>query len=63
MKARELIKILEADGWYLCRQKGSHKQYKHPDKKGLVTVSAHKLSDEIAPGTLNSIYKQAQIKK
>lgn len=62
MKAKEVIKLIEEDGWYLSRQKGSHKQYKHPLKKGLVTVAAHKMSDEIAPGTLNSIFKQAQIK-
>lgn len=63
MKAREVLKLLEEDGWYLCRQKGSHKQYKHSVKKGLVTVAAHKMSDEIAPGTLNSIFKQAQLAK
>ncbi|HQV54468.1 MAG: type II toxin-antitoxin system HicA family toxin [Chitinophagaceae bacterium] len=63
MKAKEVIKLLENDGWYLSRQKGSHKQYKHPAKKGLVTVAAHKLSDDIATGTLNSIFKQAQLKK
>lgn len=63
MKARDVIKIIEDDGWYIVRQKGSHKQYKHKTKKGLVTIAAHKLSDEIAPGTLNSIFKQAQIKK
>lgn len=63
MKARDIVKIIENDGWYLVRQKGSHKQYKHPTKKGLVTIAAHKMSDEIAPGTLNSIYKQAQIDK
>jgi predicted RNA binding protein YcfA (HicA-like mRNA interferase family) len=63
MKAKEVIKLIEEDGWYLSRQKGSHKQYKHPLKKGLVTVAAHKMSDELAPGTLNSIFKQAQIKK
>ena len=62
MKAKEIIKKIESDGWYLARQKGSHKQYKHKSKKGLVTIAAHKLSDEIAPGTLNSILKQAQIK-
>ena len=45
------------EGW-----KGSHKQFKHPEKNGLVTISYHKLSDEIAPGTLNSILKQAQLK-
>jgi predicted RNA binding protein YcfA (HicA-like mRNA interferase family) len=61
MKAREIIKLIENDGWYLVRQRGSHKQYKHSVKKGLVTVAVHKLSDEIAPGTLSSIYKQAQI--
>jgi predicted RNA binding protein YcfA (HicA-like mRNA interferase family) len=63
MKARDVLKQLEEDGWYLSRQKGSHKQYKHPFKKGLVTVAAHKMSDEIAPGTLNSIFKQAQLTK
>ena len=63
MKARDIIRIIEKDGSYLVRQKGSHKQYKHQSKKGLVTIAAHKMSDEIAPGTLNSIYKQAQIEK
>ena len=63
MKARDVIKLIESDGWYLVRQKGSHKQYKHSVKKGLVTIAAHKLSDELAPGTLNSIFKQAQIEK
>ncbi|MBL0051070.1 MAG: type II toxin-antitoxin system HicA family toxin [Bacteroidetes bacterium] len=62
MKVKEIIKIIEADGWFLVRQKGSHKQYKHPHKIGLVTISGHKPSDEIAIGTLNSILKQAQIK-
>lgn len=61
MKAKDVIKIIEKDGWLLARQKGSHKQYKHPDKRGLVTIAVHRLSDEIAPGTLNSIFKQAQI--
>jgi predicted RNA binding protein YcfA (HicA-like mRNA interferase family) len=63
MKARDVIKLIEKDGWYMVRQKGSHKQYKHKTKKGLVTIAAHKLSDDIAPGTLNSIFKQAQIDK
>ena len=62
MKVKEIIKIIEQDGWFLVRQKGSHKQYKHKTKKGLVTISGHKPSDDIAPGTLNSIFKQAQIK-
>ncbi len=63
MKAKDVINMIEEDGWFLVRQKGSHKQYKHKLKKGLVTIAAHKMADEIAPGTLNSILKQAQIKK
>ena len=54
MKVRDVIKRLEADGWYLDRTKGSHRQFKHPDKPGLVTVPS-KLSDDLAPGTLSSI--------
>ena len=63
MKVREVIKLIEKDGWYLVRQKGSHRQYKHPVKIGLVTIAFHKLSDEIAPGTLSSILKQAGLKE
>jgi predicted RNA binding protein YcfA (HicA-like mRNA interferase family) len=62
MKVREVIKIIEVDGWYLARTKASHRQYKHPTKSGLVTVPG-KLSDDLAPGTLNSIFKQAQLKE
>jgi len=62
MKVNEIIKIIEDDGWFLARQKGSHRQYKHKIKKGLVTIALHKMSDDIAIGTLNSILKQAQIK-
>jgi len=58
---RHLLRILKDDGWYEVRQKGSHKQFKHVSKKGLVTVSYHHLSDDIPKGTLASIYKQAQI--
>ncbi|MEB3218944.1 MAG: type II toxin-antitoxin system HicA family toxin [Nostocales cyanobacterium 94392] len=61
MKVRKIIKLIEEDGWYLARTKGSHRQYKHAIKSGLVTV-AGKLSDDLAPGTLNSILKQAQLK-
>lgn len=39
---------VERDGWYLDRQKGSHRQYKHADKKGVVTIASHSMSDEIA---------------
>jgi predicted RNA binding protein YcfA (HicA-like mRNA interferase family) len=58
MKVREL---LQADGWFLVRTKGSHRQFKHPRKKGLVTVP-DKPGDELALGTLNSILKQAGFK-
>ncbi len=63
MKARDIIKLIEEDGWFMARQRGSHRQFKHKTKKGLVTIAAHKMSDEVAVGTLNSIFKQAQIKK
>ena len=62
MKVREVIKLIEEDGWYLARTRGSHRQFKHPTKSGLVTI-AGKPSDDLAPGTLNSILKQAQLKK
>ena len=55
--------MLLDDGWYEARQRGSHKQFKHPEKKGVVTISYHKLSDEIKRGTFGSILKQAQIKE
>ncbi|GAB5497736.1 MAG: type II toxin-antitoxin system HicA family toxin [Pseudohongiellaceae bacterium] len=61
MKIRDVIKLLEDDGWFLVTTKGSHRQYKHPTKPGRVTVPA-KPGDDIAPGTLNSILKQAGLK-
>ncbi|MDP8248796.1 MAG: type II toxin-antitoxin system HicA family toxin [Candidatus Tritonobacter lacicola] len=61
MKVRDIIKMLEVDGWYIVRTRGSHRQYKHPTKTGLVTI-AGKSSDDLAPGTLNSIFKQAGVK-
>lgn len=60
MKVSEIIKILENDGWYLVRTKGSHRQYKHSEKPGTVTVPG-KLSKDLAIGTLMSIRKQAQL--
>lgn len=62
MKVREVIRLLEADGWYLMTTRGSHQQYKHPTKLGRVTISGHPNHD-LAPGTLNSILKQAQLKE
>ncbi|MEH1948426.1 MAG: type II toxin-antitoxin system HicA family toxin [Nostoc sp.] len=60
IKLRDVIKRLEADGWYLARTKGSYRQFKHPDKVGVVTVPG-KFSDDLAPGTLSSIWRQAQL--
>lgn len=62
MKVREAIQLIEADGWYLLATKGSHRQFRHPAKPGRVTI-AGKLSDDLAPGTLNSILKQAGLKE
>jgi predicted RNA binding protein YcfA (HicA-like mRNA interferase family) len=61
MKIRDVIKLLERDGWQLVRQRGSHRQYRHDRKRGLVTV-AGKPNADLAPGTLNSIFKQAGLK-
>lgn len=62
MKVKEVIKLLEEDGWYQDRMRGSHRQFKHSTKLGTVTVSGHPNVD-IPPGTLNSVLKQAGLKK
>ncbi|MDZ7843054.1 MAG: type II toxin-antitoxin system HicA family toxin [Gammaproteobacteria bacterium] len=62
MKVRELIITLEQDGWYLVRTRGSHRQFKHPAKRGKVTV-AGKPGVEVPPGTLNAVLKQAGLKQ
>ena len=59
MKVKQILKMLKEDGWYLDRTRGSHRQFRHQTKAGVVTVSG-KLSDELAPGTQNSIFKQAR---
>ncbi len=61
MKVRQVIRLLERDGWVLVRTRGRQRQYKHPEKPGLVTL-AGKPSDELAAGTLNSVLKQAGLK-
>lgn len=61
MKVAEVIAALQADGWFLARMRGSHRQFKHPTKRGAVTV-AGKPSLDLPPGTLNSILKQAGLK-
>ena len=62
MKVRHVIAMLQDDGWLLARTRGSHRQYRHPRKRGLVTVPG-KPSDDLAPGTLNSVLKQAGLKE
>jgi predicted RNA binding protein YcfA (HicA-like mRNA interferase family) len=61
VKVRDVVKLLEADGWWLARQRGSHRQFKHGTKIGLVTV-AGKPGEDLAPGTLGSVLKQAGLK-
>jgi predicted RNA binding protein YcfA (HicA-like mRNA interferase family) len=61
MKVKEIIKIIEQGGWFMVRSKGSHRQYKHNNKEGIVTIAGN-LNDDLAKGTLNSILKQAKLK-
>ena len=61
-KVSEVIRRLEADGWYLVGQRGSHRQFKHSEKAGRVTLPG-KLSDTVKQSLLNSIWKQAGWKK
>jgi len=62
MKVKDLIAMIELDGWQQVRQKGSHRQFHHPIKSGTVTV-AGKSSVDIPPGTLISVLKQAGLKQ
>ena len=62
MKVSEILRMIQDDGWLLVATRGSHRQYKHPTKAGRVTVPG-KLSDDLAPGTLNSILKQSGLRK
>jgi len=57
-KVSEILKMLKSDNWVLLNQEGSHRQYKHPTKKGKVTVNG-KPSDTLSQEILNSIFKQA----
>ena len=61
-KVKEVIKLLTKEGWYLTEQEGSHRQFKHPSKKGRVTVNG-KPSETLSQELLNSIWKQAGWKK
>ncbi|MBL8773743.1 MAG: type II toxin-antitoxin system HicA family toxin [Phenylobacterium sp.] len=59
MNSREVIRAIEADGWYEVRQRGSHKQFRHPTKSGLVTISVH--GGDLPIGTLRSIERQSGV--
>jgi len=61
MKAADVIRLLQSHGWYLARTKGSHRQFKHSEKAGTITV-AGKPSADLPAGTVNSILKQAGLK-
>lgn len=61
VKVSEVLRLLADDGWQLDRVRGSHRQYRHPDKPGTVTVPG-KPSDELHPKTRNSILRQAGLR-
>ncbi len=61
MKVADAVKMVEANGWYLHSQRGSHRQFKHPTKPGRVTIAGRR-SKELAPATVNSIMKQAGLR-
>ena len=61
MKVRDLIRLLEQNGWVLNRTRGDHRQFVHPDRPGVVTVSGN-LGRDVPPGTLNAILKAAGLK-
>ncbi len=61
VKVRDVLRWLAADGWVRVRTRGSHQQFRHPVKSGLVTVAGSS-NDDLAPGTLSSIFKQAGLK-
>lgn len=62
MKVRDIIRLVEADGWHHIETKGDHRQYKHPTKRGRVTIAGHP-SDDVHPKTMSSILRQAQISR
>jgi predicted RNA binding protein YcfA (HicA-like mRNA interferase family) len=58
-KVRDVLRLLQTDGWVLLRSKGSHRQFAHPTKEGVVTVSYHSGKDDLHPKTLATILRQA----
>ena len=61
-KVKDVVKLLQEDGWYLARMKGSHRQFKHQVKLQTVTVPG-KMNSDVRRGTLNNILKQAELKR
>jgi predicted RNA binding protein YcfA (HicA-like mRNA interferase family) len=62
MKVRDVIRLIEDDGWVRVQMRGDHRQYKHPTKRGRVTIAGHP-SDDVHPKTLNSILTQAGLSR
>lgn len=62
MTAQDIEQIIKSDGWYFVRINGSHHHYKHPTRKGLVTIPFHKKPKDLAKKTVSSILKQAGLK-
>jgi predicted RNA binding protein YcfA (HicA-like mRNA interferase family) len=62
MRVRDAVKLVEEDGWQLVRTRGSHRQYKHPTKPGLVTIPG-KVSKDLPIGLQRSILKQAGLER
>jgi len=62
VKVRDIVRLLESQGWRQVRQKGSHRAFKHPEKASVVTVPGHR-NDDLPQGTLASIFKKAEVEK
>ena len=62
-KVRDILRVIRDDGWVLLRSKGSHLQFAHPVKSGLVTISFHSSNDDLHPKTANSVFRQAGLKE
>jgi len=62
VKVREMIRLVEEDGWRQVRQRGSHRQFKHPVKPGLVTIPG-KRSEDLHPKMIASILTQARLRR
>jgi predicted RNA binding protein YcfA (HicA-like mRNA interferase family) len=62
MKVRDVIRLVEEDGWVLVRTRGSHRQFHHPTKAGTVTIPG-KLADDMHPKTLRTILRQAGLRR